>query len=78
MAHEGGYVRFVGIDQQKVVQFKSHTSTMIAQWVILRTFHCRLPDYPIPQTRQRMLSHYAIEAWETLTKSDEWKRCQPR
>nr|WP_081858960.1 DUF1651 domain-containing protein [Synechococcus sp. KORDI-100] len=62
----GGEGWLVNADQHKVVQFKSDTPTAHAEWLILRTFQWRPPDYPIPQTRRRMLSHNAIEAWETM------------
>ena len=62
--------------QQKIVHFKPDASTAHAQWVILRTFHWRPPDYPIPQTRMRMLRHNAIEAWQTMQKTG-WRRCPP-
>ena len=63
-------------NQQKVVQFLPDQASAHAQWVILRTFHWRPPDYPIPQTRRRMLRHNAIEAWETMLKTG-WERCRP-
>ena len=63
-------------DQQKIVQFKPDAPTAHGQWVILRTFHWRPPDYPIPQTRRRMLRHNAIEAWETMLKTG-WRQCSP-
>jgi len=63
----------VNADEDKVVQFKPDTSTNQAQWVTLRTFHWRPPDYPIPQTRRRMLRNSAIEAWETMFKMG-WER----
>ncbi len=63
-------------DQQKIVQFMHDRPTAHGQWVILRTFHWRPPDYPIPQTRRRMLRHNAIEAWQTMLKTG-WQRCSP-
>ena len=60
--------------QQKVVQFIPDAPTAHGQWVILRTFHWRPPDYPIPETRRRMLRHNAIEAWQTMQKTG-WRRC---
>ena len=72
----GGEGWLVSVDQQKVVQFKSDTPTAHGQWVILRTFHWRPPDYPIPETRRRMLRHNAIEAWETMLKRG-WRKCSP-
>ena len=62
--------------QQKVVHFIVDAPTAHAQWVILRTFHWRPPDYPIPETRRRMLRHNAIEAWQTMLKTG-WRRCPP-
>ena len=62
--------------QQKIVQFKPDAPTGHGQWVILRTFHWRPPDYPIPETRRRMLRHNAIEAWQTMLKTG-WRRCPP-
>ena len=47
--------------QQKVVPFIPDAPTAHGQWVILRTFHWRPPDYPIPETRRRMLRHNALE-----------------
>ena len=72
----GGEGWLVNADQHKVVQFKPDTPTAHAEWVILRTFHWRPPDYPIPQTRRRMLRHNAIEAWETMLKAG-WRKCPP-
>ena len=66
----------VNSDQHKVVQFLTDAPNAHGQWVILRTFHWRPPDYPIPQTRRRMLRHNAIEAWETMLKTG-WQRCSP-
>ena len=74
----GGEGWLVNADQHKVVQFKPDTPTADAQWVILRTFNWRPPDYPIPQTRRRMLRHNAIEEWEMMLNSGEWKRGQPK
>ena len=62
--------------QQKIVQFKPDAPTAHGQWVILRTFHWRPPDYPIPQTRRRMLRHNAVEAWQTMLKTG-WRKCSP-
>ncbi|WP_071991431.1 DUF1651 domain-containing protein [Synechococcus sp. CC9616] len=72
----GGEGWLVNSDQQKVVQFLPDAPTTHGQWVILRTFHWRPPDYPIPQTRRRMLRHNAIEAWDTMLKTG-WRRCSP-
>ena len=58
----GGEGWLVNAVQHKVVQFKPDTPATHAEWVILRTFHWRPPDYPIPQTRRRILRHNAIEA----------------
>ena len=66
----------VSPEQQKVVQFKPDAPTAHGQWVVLRTFHWRPPDYPIPETRRRMLRHNAIEAWETMLKTG-WRKCSP-
>ncbi len=74
----GGEGWLVNADQHKVVQFKPDTPTADAQWVILRTFNWRPPDYPIPQTRRRMLRHNAVEEWEMMLKSGAWKRGQPK
>ena len=63
-------------DQQKVVQFLPDKASAHAQWVILRTFHWRPPDYPIQETRRRMLSHNGIEALETMLKTG-WERSRP-
>jgi len=62
--------------QQLVCQFKPDTATAHSQWVAIRTFHWRPPDYPIPQARERMLRHNAIEAWQTMLKTG-WRRCPP-
>ena len=62
--------------QQLVCQFKPDTVTAHSQWVAIRTFHWRPPDYPIPQARERMLRHNAIEAWQTMLKTG-WRRCPP-
>ncbi|QNI50177.1 conserved hypothetical protein (DUF1651) [Synechococcus sp. RS9915] len=75
-AKAGGEGWLVNEQQQKVVQFKPDEPTAHGQWVILRTFHWRPPDYPIPQTRRRMLRHNAIEAWNTMKKTG-WRPCHP-
>ncbi|WP_255475816.1 DUF1651 domain-containing protein [Synechococcus sp. BIOS-E4-1] len=31
----------------------------------------------VPQSYRRLLTHNAIEAWETMQKSGGWKRCPP-
>ena len=62
--------------QQLVCQFKPDTATAHSQWVAIRTFHWRPPDYPIPQARERMLRHNAIEAWQTMLQTG-WRRCPP-
>ena len=66
----------VSDQQQLVCQFRPDTATAHSQWVAIRTFHWRPPDYPIPQARQRMLRHNAIEAWQTMLKTG-WRRCSP-
>ena len=66
----------VNSEQQLVVQFQHETLCAQDEWVTLRTFHWREPDYPIPQSRRRMLRHKAIEAWEMMLKSG-WRRCSP-
>ncbi len=75
-AKAGGEGWLVNEQQQKVVQFKPDEPTAHGQWVILRTFHWRPPDCPIPQTRRRMLRHNAIEAWNTMKKTG-WRPCHP-
>ena len=62
----GGEGWLVNRCQQRVVQFLPDAPTGHGQWVILRAFHWRPPDDPIPQMRRRMLRHNAIEAWETM------------
>ena len=71
-----GHRWLVNVDQHKVVEFKPEEPTADGQWVTLRTFHWRPPDYPIPETRRRMARHKAIEAWETMVSSG-WRRCSP-
>ena len=75
-AKAGGEGWLVNEHQQKVVQFKPDAPTAYGQWVILRTFHWQPPDYPIPQTRRRMLRHNAIEAWNNMKKTG-WRPCRP-
>ncbi|MAR06579.1 MAG: hypothetical protein CL862_05720 [Cyanobium sp. NAT70] len=66
----------VNESQQLVCQFSPDNATDHSQWVTIRTFHWRLPDDPIPQSRRRMLSHQAVEAWQTMRHSG-WRRCSP-
>ena len=49
--------------------------TAHAQWVIVETRPLRGGGQPVVR---RMLRHNAIEAWESMLKTREWKRCQPR
>ena len=61
---------------QLIVQFTPAMSTAHAQWVNVRTFHWRPPDYPIPQTTLKMLRHNAIETWQQMLRTD-WSQCKP-
>ncbi|WP_413440676.1 DUF1651 domain-containing protein [Synechococcus sp. MIT S1220] len=64
-------------DQQKLVcQFRHEGASAQEEWVTIRTFHWRKPDYPIPQSRRRMLRHHALAEWETMLKTG-WRRCSP-
>ena len=63
-------------DQEgKVCSFTNDMPTQHAQWVIVETRPLRGRDQPVIR---RMLRHNAIEAWETMLKSGDWKRYQPR
>mgnify|MGYP001225207718 FL=1 len=63
-------------DQGKIVQFKPDAPTAHGQWVIIHTFHWRTLDYPIPQTRRRMLRQNTIKTLQKLLKTG-WRRCCP-
>ena len=63
-------------DQQgKVSQFRNDDPTAHAQWVVVETRPLRGGGQPVIR---RMLRHNAIEAWETMLKTDGWKRCPPK
>ena len=71
-----GHRWLVNVDQRMVVEFKPEEPTADGQWVTLRTFHWRPPEYPIPESRQRMPKYEAMKAWETMV-STGWRRCSP-
>ena len=71
-----GHAWLANVNEQKVVEFKPEEPTADGQWVTLRTFHWRPPDYPIPETRRRMLKHEAIDVWEKML-SAGWRQCLP-
>ena len=58
--------------EQKVCRFKNDMPTQHAQWVVVETRPLRGGGQPVIP---RMLRHNAIEAWETMQKSGDWKRC---
>ena len=63
-------------EQQLLCQFELEAASQHSQWVTIRTFHWRQPDYPIPQARRRMLRQNALEAWQTMRHTG-WRRCPP-
>ena len=71
-----GHAWLVNVNEQKVVEFKPEDLTADGQWVTLRTFHWRPPDYPIPESRRRMMKHEAIDVWEKML-SAGWRQCSP-
>ena len=71
-----GHRWLVNVDQHKVVEFKPEEPTADGQWVTLRTFHWRPPDYPIPESRRRMMKHEAIDVWEKML-SAGGRQCSP-
>ena len=71
----GGEGWLVSAEQQKVLQFKPDASTVNAQWVAVRTYSWIPPSPPVTQTRQLMLRHNAIKAWNTMLKTG-WRRSQ--
>ncbi|WP_353616639.1 DUF1651 domain-containing protein [Synechococcus sp. A15-28] len=71
-----GHAWLVNVNEQKVVEFKPEDPTADGQWVTLRTFHWRPPDYPIPESRRRMMKHEAIDVWEKML-SAGWRQCSP-
>jgi len=66
----------VNEQQQLLCQFEADAASQHSQWVTIRTFHWRKPDYPIPQARRRMLRHNAIKAWQSMRHTG-WRRCSP-
>ena len=75
-AEDGAEGWLVNDQQQKVVQFKPETPSVHAEWVAVRTYSWTPPKPPVPLTRQRMLRHNAIEAWNTMKKTG-WRPCRP-
>ena len=71
-----GHAWLVNVNEQKVVEFKPEDPTADGQWVTLRTFNWRPPDYPIPESRRRMMKHEAIDVWEKML-SAGWRQCSP-
>ena len=56
--------------EQKVCSFTNANPTAYAQWVVVETRPLRGSGQPVIR---RMLRHNAIEAWETMQKSGDWK-----
>ena len=54
----------------KVCRFANDMATAHAQWVEVETRQLHGGGQPVVR---RMLRHNAIEAWETMQKSGDWK-----
>ena len=64
-------------DQQGLVcEFSADDPSIQDSWITIRTFRWRKPDYPIPQSRRRLLSDGAIEEWKRMQAAG-WRRCLP-
>ena len=64
-------------DQQGLVcEFSADDPSIQDSWITIRTFRWRKPDYPIPQSRRRLLRDGAIEEWRRMQAAG-WRRCLP-
>lgn len=64
-------------DQQGLVcEFSVDDPSIQDSWITVRTFRWRKPDYPIPQSRRRLLRDGAIEEWKRMQAAG-WRRCFP-
>ena len=72
----GGEGWLVNAQEQLVVQFKPDNPSPHVEWVSERTYSWVPPRQPVPQTRRRLLRHYAIDAWKQMQKTG-WQRCSP-
>lgn len=64
-------------DQQGLVcEFSVDDPSIQDSWITIRTFRWRKPDYPIPQSRRRLLRDGAIEEWKRMQAAG-WRRCFP-
>ena len=61
--------------QGKVCRLENDMPSAHAEWVEVETRPLRGGGQPVVRS---MLRHNAIEAWETMQKSGEWKRCPPK
>lgn len=62
--------------QGLVCEFSADDPSIQDSWITIRTFRWRKPDYPIPQSRRRLLSDDAIEEWKRMQAAG-WRRCLP-
>jgi len=74
-APKNGVGWLMNYQESKICSFTNANPTAYAQWIIVETRPLRGCGQPVIR---RMLRHNAIEAWETMHKTGEWKRCQPK
>ena len=60
--------------QQLYYQFTAFKDGSQGESIVMRSFHWRPPDDPIPQGSQLMTRQEALEKWNAL-KSMGWRRC---
>ena len=60
--------------QQLYYQFTASKDDSQGESIVMRSFHWRPPDDPIPQGSQLMTRQEALEKWNAL-KSMGWRRC---
>lgn len=60
--------------QQLYYQFTAAKDGSQGESIVMRSFHWRPPDDPIPQGSQLMTRQEALEKWNAL-KSMGWRRC---
>ena len=60
--------------QQLYYQFTASKDGSQGESIVMRSFHWRPPDDPIPQGSQLMTRQEALEKWNAL-KSMGWRRC---
>ena len=74
-APKDGVGWLMNAQQGKVCRFENDMPSAHAEWVEVETRPLRGGGQPVVR---RMLLDNAIEAWETMQKSGEWKRCPPK